>query len=298
MRALAVLLLASCTSTAGDADDTDTDSDGVVDGTDTDPVDTGTYDGAKDTLPPPTVAFDAVTATLGSPDTEVGRTPGEATREVTLTRSFVVMAFEVSQARYAAWTDGAAPSAWGDCPNCPVERVTWHEAVAFANAQSEADGLDACYTCTPGDDGPTCRPVGSPYACEGWRLPTEAEWEGAARGGEEHAYPGSDNVRSVAWFEDNASNTTHVGCSKTTNGYNLCDMAGNVSEWVHDRTDLLSPYPGVPTTDPVGAQGSSYLFRGGPFTAARTYQRTADRFSINLGQPADGRGIRLVRSKP
>ena len=92
--------------------------------------------------------------------------------------------------------------------------------------------------------------------CTGWRLPTEAEWEYAARGGESYKYAGSNAVAYVAWYSSNSSGQTHDVCGKNRNGYGLCDMSGNVSEWVWD---WKGSYSSSPTVDPWGPISGSYL---------------------------------------
>ena len=126
--------------------------------------------------------------------------------QVTITNDFYLMKSEVTQGLYERLM-GENPSGWGDCGlDCPVEQVTWFDAVNFANALSQQEGLDAC--CEVSGEEVSCSNV----ACTGWRLPTEAEWEYAARGGANFSYAGSDNPDDVAWYYDNSSWTSHPVC--------------------------------------------------------------------------------------
>ncbi len=297
----------------GDSDDGDTD-------VDTDPPDTGTYDGSGDRAAPTTVAFPAGTFTLGSPVGELGRTPGEPVREVALSQGFLMMTVEVSQARYAAWM-GEEPSAWAGCPRCPVEGVSWYDAARFANAASTADGLDLCYRCTePTDNTPsTCRPEGLPTACSGWRLPTEAEWEVAARAGQSGATPSGGNLVDAddrsrcdapltldngttlddqAWFCGNTDAVpglaTRPGGRKPANAAGLYDVLGNVWEWCHDGWGEPPPSG----TDPLGPEDERRVVRGGGWNSAPRETRLAFRTLARASQTSDAVGFRLVRSAP
>ncbi len=147
----------------------------------------------------------------------------------------------------------------------PMFDINWFEAVALANALSAAEGLRECYVL---DDGTgkagggfgdlNCADVsassssGSVYDCEGYRLPTEAEWEYAARAGTQLIYSGSNNPDDVAWYDPDASAPpVQPVATKLPNAWGLYDMSGNVSEWVWDW--YLEDYYSVsPEMDPEG----------------------------------------------
>ena len=202
-------------------------------------------------------------------------------RTVELTRSYWLMEAEVTQAQYAAVV-GSNPSSFLGS-NLPVEEVSWDDAVAFADAVSLAQGLTPCGS-------------GAPYGCDGWRLPTEAEWEYAARGGEEFPYAGSNSVDAVAWYLDNSSSGTKPVCTKARNGWGLCDMSGNVWEWTWDR---WGDYAGAATTDPTGpVSGSDRATRGGAWDFVAHRARVARRTGAPPGNRYFVIGFRLVRSVP
>jgi hypothetical protein len=131
---------------------------------------------------------------IGSPPDAVDRSDDEVLHPVVVTHALWVGATEVTQGQYRAVV-GVNPSHFSECGEaCPVEQVSWRDAVAFANALSAREGLDPCYVVT---EGSVAWPQG--VQCTGYRLPTEAEWEVAARGGGTGVYAGSDAVEAVAW---------------------------------------------------------------------------------------------------
>ncbi len=155
--------------------------------------------------------------------------------------------------------------------NRPVECVNWCEALIFCNALSIMQKLVPCYSIGMATDlttfessSPVWKRVVCNFTANGYRLPTEAEWEYAARGGKNHSpyqFAGSDNISKVAWFGENSDVTTHDVGTKLPNALGLYDINGNVAEWCWDYMGELGVQP---LTNPHGPQiGSMHVKRGG-----------------------------------
>ncbi|MEE8583520.1 MAG: formylglycine-generating enzyme family protein, partial [Acidobacteriota bacterium] len=126
-----------------------------------------------------------------------------------------------------------------------------------------------------------------------YRLPTEAEWEYAARAGTTGDYAG--NLDEVGWYEANSGNETHPVGEKKPNAWGLYDMHGNVWEWVHDWFSHYGSRPN-PDTDPAGpASGSNRVIRGGGWSTPAQYCRSADRNGNWPGNRNSALGFRLLR---
>ena len=240
---------------------------------------------------------------MGSPgdDTEADADERPAHR-VTLTRGFWLAETEVTQRQWRS-VMGNNPSYHSDCDPCPVEKVSWYDALAYCDKLSVRAGLRPCYGVErhcrgePGRSGYTCTDgaLEPGLDCDGFRLPTEAEWEYAARAGT--TGPRYGEVAEIAWYEGNSGdNKTHPVAGKDKNAWGLRDMLGNVYEWVWDWEATYDPQP---VEDPTGPpSGSLRVYRAGSFLSSARFVRAAYRSGWG---PADRYGVlgfRPARSAP
>ncbi len=236
------------------------------------------------------VPLHAGSFSMGSPSGESNRSSDERQHNVTLSKDFEIGATEVTQLQWVV-VRGSNPSYFkeesycpdsymeingvGLCSDLPVERVSWNEIREFITEYNNR-----------ANDGYT------------YSLPTEAQWEYAARASTQTAYSFGDNpsqLGTYAWYSENSNNQTHYVASKAANPWGLYDMHGNVWEWVQDRYDLFSSSA---TTDPVGpTSGSNRVLRGGGWYGLAQYLRSAFRHFGAPDYSIGNVGFRLVRAK-
>lgn len=243
---------------------------------------------------------------MGSPESEAWRSADEAQHSVTLS-DFYMSKYELTQKEYEEITGNNPSNFSGE--DLPVENISWLDAVAFCNARSEKEGLTPAYTI---DD----QNVSWDRSANGYRLPTEAEWEYACRAGtttpfymenspsaEEANYYGhypyeiEDNYFSQGNLQvqpgEYRQTTVAVG-SFSESPYGLYDMHGNVSEWVWD---YYGEYPIDGQTDPAGpTTGTLRVYRGGGWNDFAKNMRSAYRATLEQNKGSFNIGIRLVRN--
>jgi formylglycine-generating enzyme required for sulfatase activity len=196
---------------------------------------------------------------------------------VRISRRFFLGMHEVSQGQYRA-VMGENPSHTNQLEDLPVERVSWLDAVRFCNKLSERE-LRACYYRIDGEKVTFT-------SGNGYRLPTEAEWEYACRAGSATVYPFGDDKRRLgeyAWYEGNSDLHTNPVGQKRANAWGLHDTMGNVYEWVGDWYDEKY-YASSPLLDPPGAPtGSNRVVRGGSWDDNPSACRPSFRYRLMPG---------------
>ena len=185
--------------------------------------------------------------------------------------TFKIAKYETTQRLWKA-VMGSNPSYFTGDDTKPVEKVSWDMVQEFITKLSQLTGKN-------------------------YRLPTEAEWEYAARGGNQSlgfTYAGSNDINAVAWYNSNSVNTTHPVGTKAPNELGIYDMSGNVSEWVNDRYSETY-YSISPSTNPPGpSTGTQRVLRGGYFEDVVSHCRSAYRSGINTFGNYNYFGLRIA----
>lgn len=249
-------------------------------------------------LRPPVVKMPAGEFLMGSPQDDPGRNDDEDLHHVSISQDFYLCKTEVTQLQWRAVMGFASQSCnvpcvrvFGDsgaCPeSCGDDRpvvVSWEQSLLYLNELSEKEGLDKCYELVGGrwewDRG-----------CDGYRLPTEAEWEYSARVGGQFESD-TDWIGNKAWYSRNSGRVIQPVANKEPNAWGLYDMAGNVNEWVWD---WYGPYGREPVVDPVGPQrGDARVSRGGAVELIPSGQRAQNRHR-DAHPPLTSIGLRCAR---
>lgn len=226
------------------------------------------------------VVVDCGVCYMGNDDYE------DAPEHEAVVSEFYICTHEVTQEEYEKIM-GTNPSRCKG-KNLTVENVTWYDAIEYCNRRSIAEGYTPCYT-----EGFELN-----IGADGYRLPTETEWEYAASGGNKslgYSFSGSDELDDVAWTLENSGGKIHKVMTKTPNELGIYDMSGNVSEWCWD---WFGVYPsGKAGLDPEGpTDGDVRIVRGGSYNDKAYYKSSSFRDCKNPATASANVGFRVVRS--
>lgn len=234
---------------------------------------------------------------------------GEPVHSVIINRASYLGKYEVTQQEWLT-VMGSNPSYFTGDLNRPVEQVSWYAILVYCNKRSIAEDLEPCYTISgstdpdvwgavPTSTNSTWDAVICNFSAKGYRLPTEAEWEYAAQYNDERTFPWGETTASstLCNYNYNVGTTTAVGSYPSGNSkLDLCDMAGNVWEWVWDWNAI---YPSTAETDPDGPDTAqtTRVVRGGSWFYNFVYLRCSYRCGYAPYEMIKDRGFRIARTK-
>ena len=225
--------------------------------------------------------------------------------------SFYIGKYPVTQKQWRELRGSNLAFEDGNGDNHPVYDVSWYDAIKYCNLLSLAEGLTPVYSIlglinptawgsVPTDHNKAWDGVICDWGANGYRLPTEAEWEYAARGGNQskgYTYSGSNDIDEVAWYEDNSESGARPVGMKKANELGIYDMSGNVREWCWDRYGY---YGSDFQLNPTGSEtGKDRVLRGGSWSYPAAYCRVACRYNYfpYFSHISNGGGFRLCRTK-
>ena len=226
---------------------------------------------------------------------------------------------EITQAeyeKYCRYGSSSPSSSYGDGDNYPAYYVNWYDAIVYCNLRSIGEGLTPAYKigeetdprkwsgivgdsvngyCGPSSSNSTWDELTYDKEANGYRLPTEAEWEYIAReeGTSTTTYSGSDTIDEVAWYSSNSSSKTHEVKGKKANSLGIYDMSGNVYEWCYDWYGYTVSSS---TVDTGASSGSLRVLRGGSWFDNPSYCAVSSRNRSSPYYRLDRCGFRVVRS--
>ena len=246
-----------------------------------------------------------------------GFSDNKPVHEVTITKPFYMGKYEVTQAEYevyCSYGSSSPSSSYGDGDNYPTYYVSWYDALVYCNKRSMAEGLTPCYSINdspnpedwgdvPTSSNGTWNSVECNWNANGYRLPTEAEWEYAARAGDNTedslTYSGTSNVDELgdyAWYYDSANDNTHEVGTKLPNAFGLYDMSGNVWEWCWNWFTSEYDENTEGGSDPTGSSaGSNRVYRGGSWLSSSDYCAVSAHGNDGPISRYNGLGFRVVR---
>ena len=225
------------------------------------------------------------TFTMGSPPGERGRSANEGPQRQVTVSSFYMGRCPVTQAEFQE-VMGTNPSHFIG-PTLPVERVSWLDAIEYCNRRSIREGLTPVYTVVGTN-------VTWDRQANGYRLPTEAEWEFACRAGTQTPFHTGTTISDAGWHSGNSTGRTHPVGERQPNAWGLYDMHGNVLEWCWD---WLASYPREAQIDPVGPPfGTNRVYRGGSWRFEPHQARSAFRHGNNPHVQIFILGFRVARN--